>query len=353
MIEEIRVKNYRSIIDTSLNFSYSKKRAPRNYRSDDTLYFLEDGGRRVVPILVIYGANSSGKSTLISALSTLIKIVKNGIKSVDFEPNRFSPESETLFSLSVISNGKNYTYSLFYNEGGIKKESLLLEGMLVFEKEGGTETELSISSIPEAVEMRNELTQKTLFFDSFSYSVEECFSQYCHFSKLSQKDALESVVEVIRKLDLSFDEITTSSGWRTKYRKKNGEEVTLALSSESEGTQRLVAIISIVLASLTSGSLLVADEIDVSLHSAVLRTVVSVFTDRSYNSNNAQLLCSAHNTDLLDAPYMRPDEVAVFEKTGKKGSRIERLSDKGVVRMRRIREKYLSGYFSGVPFPYI
>ncbi len=353
MIEEIRVKNYRSIIDTTLNFSYAKKRAPRNYREDDTLYFLEDGGRRVVPILVIYGANSSGKSTLISAFSSLIKIVKNGIKSVDYEPNRFSCESGTLFSISVISNGKYYTYSILYNEEGIKNESLLLDGKVLFENEGGEETELSTSVLPEGKALREELTQKTLFFDPFAYSVEECFSKYCLFGHLSQNDALESVVSVIKKLDLSFDDITTDDGWSTKYRKKNGDEVTLALSKESEGTQRLIAIISVVLAALFSGSILVADEIDVSLHSAVLRTVVSIFTDRIYNSSNAQLICSSHNTDLLDAPYIRPDEIAVFEKTGKKGSRIERLSDKGVTKMRRIREKYLAGYFSGVPFPYI
>ena len=353
MMEEIRVRNYRSIVDTKLDLTYANKRAPRNYRDDDTLHFLEDGGKRVVPILVIYGANSSGKSTLISALSSLIRIVKNGVDSVSFEPNRFSSDDDTLFSIKVVCRGKSYTYSILYNAEEIKRESLVENDILLFEKEGGKKAELSSSLLPGAVVMREELLDKTLFFDSFSYSVEDCFSLYCHFSNLGERDALESVVEIIKKLDLSLDDITNENGWRTKYRRKGRNEVTLMLSSESEGTKRLIAIISIVLASLSSGSLLVADEIDVSLHSAVLRTVVSIFTERTYNSSNAQLICSSHNTDLMDAPYMRADEIAVFEKTGKKGSRIERLSEKGVKKMRKIREKYLEGYFSGVPFPYI
>ena len=54
MLERIRIINYKSIHDTSLSLSYTKKRAGKRYRENDTMYFLEDGERRNVPFLVMY-----------------------------------------------------------------------------------------------------------------------------------------------------------------------------------------------------------------------------------------------------------------------------------------------------------
>lgn len=88
MLYSISVNNYRSIEKTNLTLRYSRKRAPASHKFSDYLPFMEDGKIRAVPVLVIYGANSSGKSTLLSALKTLSSIVKNGHDGKYYTPDR-------------------------------------------------------------------------------------------------------------------------------------------------------------------------------------------------------------------------------------------------------------------------
>lgn len=349
MIEAIGVRNYRSIEETELELSYTRKRAPNNYRLYNYLPFLEDGKNRLVPFEVIYGANSSGKSTLISALKALCAIVKNGHDRKYYSPNRMLKSGkETAFTLIMISGGERYTYTLSYDEEAVRSETLKRGEEIILSTSGGKKSALAAKSV-----VRKEI-EGINFFDPFSYSVTDSFSRLVSLSGKKRKECLESVVSLIRKLDLSIYGVVDGGEWKTQHRNCEREDVRFSLSDESEGTRRLFALVSVMLASLYSGSVLVIDEIEVSLHPIVLRALVSLFCDRRYNTMNAQLICSSHNTDLLDASFVNDDEIAIFEKTEKRGSVIERLSGKGSSPSPASRrEQYLKGGYSGIPFPYV
>lgn len=346
MIEKIRVKNYKSILDTTLALDYSRRR-PRNYSSLDTLYYVEDNGRRAVPFVVIYGANSSGKSTLLEALEAVIEIVKGGKCSDCYHPNIFlSKDEETHVNLVITKDGSTYDYTLIYKGEKIVRESLIRDGGVIFDESVST---VSVLKNKDA-RFFSLLTGSFIFYDPFSYSAEKSFSTYLGLSGKTESECIEDIITLSHRLDLSFSGIRRGEEWNTIYR--DGD--TLRFRDESEGTRRLVAIISLALASLSSGGVMVADEIDVSLHPAVLRSIFALFIDKEYNRNGAQLISSAHNTDIMDAPFVREDEIALFEKTRRGGSVIERIFEKtGGKRVKDIRKGYLEGRYSGLPFPYI
>lgn len=368
MLYRLRVANYKSIIDTTLSLSWDGKRKPKNYSDYDSLLFIGEGKRRAVPLIVIYGANSSGKSTLLSALGTLVSLIRGGVGSVKYTPDRFIAVDGTSFTTDVVMGDVLYTHSITYNEREILCESLLEDGRTVFSVEKGELREgcigissalsdgrqvssiLTLSSSP----FREAVSSRIIFFNPFNYSVSDAFDRYVTLSGKSRRECLESIRNLSLKLDLSVEDIRDGKVWQTEHVGCDSREVWLSLDEESEGTKRLFALTSVILAALSSGSILVIDEIDVSLHSIVLRQMVSLFLDKRYNTRGAQLVCSSHNTDLLDAPFIQKSEIAFFEKTKKKGSCVSRLSEiEGVRSLSKFRCDYLEGRFSGIPFPYI
>lgn len=203
-------------------------------------------------------------------------------------------------------------------------------------------------------EVRKTLIDSLLVVDSFSLNMDEAFRFYVENSlSKNEEECRERVVALIKKMDLSiFDVFSFSNVWKTKHINKDEEEKYFELDEESEGTKRLFGLVSYILSSLEKGLFLIFDEIDISLHSIVLSVLVSLFSDKRYNQSGAQLLCTCHNTDLLDAPFLTQEEIAIVDKTRKKGTLIKRLSEIEI-EGRDFRKEYLAGLYSGIPFPYV
>ena len=70
MIETFQIRNFRSILDLTVDFRYGEGSAPRHYLEHDSWAFLQAGNdkkSRFVPVLAIYGANAAGKSNIVNA----------------------------------------------------------------------------------------------------------------------------------------------------------------------------------------------------------------------------------------------------------------------------------------------
>ncbi|MDD7299227.1 MAG: AAA family ATPase [Fibrobacter intestinalis] len=139
------------------------------------------------------------------------------------------------------------------------------------------------------------------------------------------------------------------------YHKDDGQkEVRFDFNEESMGTKIAFGVLGSILAALEQGGLVLIDELDRSLHSLVFQQIVQMFTEKRYNTKNAQLVFSAHNTDLLDADILRISEIDFVNKTKKKGTTIKRLVEFSDIRnVSNFRKRYLSGEFDGIPFPYL
>lgn len=69
---------------------------------------------------------------------------------------------------------------------------------------------------------------------------------------------------------------------------------------ESDGTVGALSFFSVALRSLRSGGIALVDEIDSSLHPAIVRELVLAFADRESNPNAAQLIFTTHDVSLID-----------------------------------------------------
>jgi AAA15 family ATPase/GTPase len=133
-----------------------------------------------------------------------------------------------------------------------------------------------------------------------------------------------------------------------------GNEVQFNFTEESLGTQRVAYLLGIVLTALRKGNVLVIDELGNSLHPYLFAEIVRMFKDRRYNTSNAQLIFTTHNTDIMEQDLMRVSEIGIVNRTLKRGTVFKRVSDfKGVRNVTNFRKQYLDGTFSGIPHSYI
>ena len=117
---------------------------------------------------------------------------------------------------------------------------------------------------------------------------------------------------------------------------------------ESQGTITYLSWLEGLMYNLASGRLMVADEIDTSLHPELVAALVGLFTSPESNPNGAQLLFSTHDLDLLS--HLRTDEVLLVDKTVEGESQVSVASDyKGVRSRDDIRRAYIQGRLRGLP----
>ncbi|MFF3852976.1 ATP/GTP-binding protein [Micromonospora sp. NPDC002575] len=128
------------------------------------------------------------------------------------------------------------------------------------------------------------------------------------------------------------------------------ERVPFDLSAESEGTRTWFQLIGPVLSALKTGSLLLFDELDASLHPTLSAEVIRLFSDPATNPSGAQLVFSSHDTSLLN--HLNRDEVWLTEKGEDGSTRLGALAEFAGERVRRsqnLEKAYLHGRFGALP----
>lgn len=126
MIVNFSVKNFGPIKDKqTLSFEADKSKHLEDY------YVINKNGKRLLKLGLIYGANASGKTTVLYALNFLRKLVLNPLsKKIDkfeFKPFLFdknTPNENTEFTIEFIQNETRYLYEVELNQSAIINESL-------------------------------------------------------------------------------------------------------------------------------------------------------------------------------------------------------------------------------------
>jgi hypothetical protein len=123
-------------------------------------------------------------------------------------------------------------------------------------------------------------------------------------------------------------------------------------SEESLGTLVWLGIIGPVLDALDSGSVLLADELDASLHPRLGEQLIRLFQDSATNPAGAQLVFNAHNPVFLGDSSDRPigrDQIWITEKANDGSSRIFSVAEFGPRQDEAIGRRYLQGRYGGLP----
>ncbi len=117
---------------------------------------------------------------------------------------------------------------------------------------------------------------------------------------------------------------------------------------ESFGTLRFVNLFPLVLKAIKTGSTLVVDEFDASIHPIALMSIINIFHNDDVNKNGAQLIFNTHNPIFLNSNLFRRDEIKFVEKDDDTHySEIYSLADFGTSGENGVRkgEDYIKNYF--------
>lgn len=428
MIKSFTVQNFKSILDLTLDFSYSEGKAPNGYEEMETLPFLElvknsKKPVRIVPCMALYGANAAGKSNIIYALYTLKTIIYSGIENL-YTPNKLNYKYDTTtFVLEIYIKNILYKYELQYNNTAIINEILSVDNKKIYSINSGILEDKKIATktydtkkLKEIYQVEccnaDKIQQKTFlhiiaknyaglnkFIYDFAVYINlniqvlghqdfpviaglDMLEKYCGQDK---QQAFNNIVNILRKFDfditkMKFEEELIAENIKDGLNKQNisGElfvrdnklytnkiysyhkdinnnEVEFDFrKEESLGTNILAGLLGPILATLHLGSVLCIDELERSIHPLVLREIIKMFKSKRYNKNNAQLIFTAHNTDILDDDILRVSEICFTSKNIEDGTVIRKASSfKGIRNVNNFRKKYLHGEFAAIPYPYI
>jgi uncharacterized protein len=193
------------------------------------------------------------------------------------------------------------------------------------------------------------------------------------------------ILQLLKKLDLGFDtikmeenEFTVDSlpdelpdeiknlilknvgakltSIKTVHRKfdDHGNHVSTELfdldNQESEGTQKVFALVGPLIDTLMDGKVLVIDEFDARVHPLISRAIVELFNSCETNPNNAQLIFMTHDTNLLSNKLFRRDQIWFTEKNRYGATDLYSLAEYKIRNDASFESDYIKGKYGAVPY---
>lgn len=131
--------------------------------------------------------------------------------------------------------------------------------------------------------------------------------------------------------------------------KKNGYSIDFVKSDESDGTQRLFDLIPILNDVISNNRVIVIDEIDRSLHSSVTLDLFDTFYSIQKKSSRCQLICTTHDTSLMNLEFFRKEEIWFVEKNDQVSSLYSLDKFKLKENIANISANYLLGKYGSIP----
>lgn len=133
----------------------------------------------------------------------------------------------------------------------------------------------------------------------------------------------------------------------------HGGDVELESFEESQGTLVWFGIAGPVLSVLADGAVMLADELESSLHPALVAEIVKMFQNKESNPNNAQLIFNSHEARLLGNSesdrVLGRDQAWFVEKSNAGDSRIYPLTDLNPRKSEAVARRYLEGRYGATP----
>jgi AAA15 family ATPase/GTPase len=400
MLIEFKVKNFRSIKDEMVLSMLASSDKSHNTNLI-TCEALNDD--RLLKTAAIYGANASGKSNIIKAFSTMVRIIntshsyQKGAK-LDYDPFRFDSENKakpTEFQVVFIIDDVKYIYYFSYDDSKIIDESLHYypngRKALIFDRKNTTDFEFKIDEtvqrfnsektpenvlyLSRATQLNYELTANAFKWFSehvivisstdtpqyFDYTSDLIINKNKKIEILAALKAADIGIEDINaeRTDVKLDDLPEELPTELKkilIGKKqlriktihHGESYDLS-QFESDGTQRIYSLIGPIISTIEGGGIIVLDELDTKLHHFLNVLIIGFFHDSKNQAS--QLIFTTHNTQLLTQEIFRRDQIWFTEKNPDAGStELYSLLEFHQRKDTNIREGYLAGRYGAIPF---
>lgn len=393
-----------------LEFSCSNHRSIR----DEVLFSLIAGtdkthnenieqiaGLRILKAAVIYGANGSGKSNFIDAISFVKNLVIDSVSNKPGDgilqvPHKLEGyEKKSVYKIQFMVNNVRYAYGFSLINTLVSDEYLFYfpnnRKTKIFERIDNNFTAGSnfrnkfntckdvlkpnrlmlscaanFSSVDEALYAYNFFKNGLVIYSSvnqdnwMNYSLHQINkNEQTKNIVLNFLDSLGTGIKDI-KVEIKKEEVDISSlppFLSDEFKKYLSERIdkisakviyedfdTNLLTEESTGIKKLFGLLCPFIDILTNGKVLICDELESNLHESLLFGLVKQFIN-THGSNPAQLIFTTHETGLLNFDLFRRDQIW-FTEIKSKGRSTDLYS---LTEIRNVRkdENFGKGYIAG------
>lgn len=161
------------------------------------------------------------------------------------------------------------------------------------------------------------------------------------------EDPLENIRYVFSKNNRNELTVSKLMTKHVIYGKENTTSY-FDINEESDGTQRIMDFIPILIDLFKGENVFIVDEMERSLHPNLIYDLLDLFLDKS-EGINSQLILASHASPLLTQKLLRKDEIwfAVKDKVG--ASSLYSLEDYDIRFDKKIRKDYLLGRYKAIP----
>jgi len=405
MLIEFRISNHRSIKDEQV---LAASASGRLQNDDDSRPRIVNGhDDPILPTLAIYGANASGKTNVLEALKFMSDAIVSSHRL--WEPDSGVPrepfawddgkKNASTFEVEFVIHECRYQYGFSVDSKKVLEEWLyafpLGHKRTWFEREGNI-YEFG-DSLKGQTKLIEEITgSNALYLSAASqHRHEQLFPIYSWFrsiddfnfhfrrrrrrhtrpprmhSILSQdkneleengRSTLSKFIQLLQVSDLGVQDVRREQTESDEFRRNTyflkhrveDDEPWIALDEESNGTRAMFRIGFPVLDALDHGSVLLVDELESSLHPLLAFELVKLFNSPKSNPNNAQLIFTTHDSNLLGTtlgePLVRRDQVYLTEKRKNGATEIYPLTDYKPRKAENLERGYLQGRYGAIPF---
>ena len=364
-----------------------------------------DAKERAVKVIALFGANASGKSTVLRALAFLSWFVQNSFHLLPDAPQpyeRFNDEeaSNQPTRLAVHFAGPadltkandpdtpqcRYAYEIVFgsSEGKtprhVVREALRYwpvvtgrpvrlferakDGSIVAGKPFGLAGYRSaiekilrpnasvistLAQLDHPISLLARQTAATIYSNVFIEKIEFDDDRVIRYYA-DNPPLLEALNREIERIDLGIRAMEIYNGPNGPFAlfQHQGLAQPVPIQLESHGTRTFIRVFPLLVAALEIGGIAVINELDLSIHPLVLLEIVRWFYDPERNPHNAQLWMTCQNVSLLDE--LVKEEIFFCEKDSRGRTTVYGLRDiQAVRRDDNYYRKYLGGVYGAVP----
>ncbi|CAL9425147.1 AAA family ATPase [Streptomyces sp. enrichment culture] len=391
MLLRFRTANVRSLRDEQeLTFVVSEDEQGGAARRVE----LAGGAVGVLPLVGIFGANASGKSNVLAAMTDMSGAVQNsyahwasydGTDRIPFALDGKGGKEPSFYEVDLVLDGVRWTYG--FELGPERVEAEWLHGYPRGHRQVWLDRDASRAKVydwpgarvkdraglerrtrPNALVLSTAGTdnhpQLTPLFHWFRRNlwlvnpeVEREERETFTTRELAGRRA-RRINELLRVADLGITGAQAVEGpggrpeVRLTHRSATGD-VSLDWRDESYGTRSWFALLGPLLLALDEGAVLLVDELDASLHPRFAAEVIRLFHDPQANAKGAQLIFTSHDPSVLTTPsggrLLEPAQVWLTEKDEDGATELYPLTAASPSEDEDLMKSYLAGAFGAVP----
>ncbi|ARU60606.1 hypothetical protein CBW65_05555 [Tumebacillus avium] len=360
MLLEFSVENFRSIKERlTLSMLAAEEETDLEQNLIHTDAYREGA---ILRSAVIYGANASGKTNVLRAFEFMVYFIatshrlQKGDKLIEVSPFRMDEScanSPSKFEVIFIHEGMKYAYGLALDQEQVHEEYLYSfphgKQQLIFERKNTTDYEFGSDHEEQSLLAKRTLgnasylalatqfnySKANQVFDWFAFQTHPWVTLYglptFHHTvdiMVDDENSRDMVMGILKSADLGIRDVGINKYeinprlpqkydirfFREIIREGIVESFDFKYEEESKGTQRFFNLLGPVVTVLEVGALIIADELENSLHPLMMEQIVKLFNDPVHNPHGAQLIFTTHNTNLLDQRLFRRDQIWFTEK---------------------------------------